>query len=839
MSRERFFLRALGPVADQRPSSEASTASSRSGAGNAERSTSSLLPENWAATAGVVGLSMLVLQAARWSIYLQPLYYFTKPVLLLLCWGLFVVIYRWRQQQKRNGKLTEGAAGRFAWPNVAVVASGLLLLAAGPLAETINRRFQVGDPPEFLAFDMVLASAMLLTVAHSRRWRQGALVGSAFAALLVTFAKPDPAVYASAILFGIVGLWRMMTTYWEGIASKAIGSTSRQLPFRFSILGMTTILVLLMAVVATAFRNEALGWTSKWSVFSGGDQWSDPYATSGVGDGENLVAATKSAQSEGPVDSDMFIESKKRSLYDVISEQYGDKKPTPRTENSQAVGVFTENYRHNHQRLAKVEKNTSTFQTTRNGKAKERPTPEDVLSDALLLVTGPAPTHLTIETFDLFDGETWFKSDVNESRTMYGLLPGDTNEWYCLKRTDKMGVLHGFKSFQVAFLHLQSERIPVPPLTEAWSIGQVNQSRFYRLTKDDGLEMTLGNTIPEFTVVRVVSRGFRWRHLPESNFWQQIRIARPPMHDEAGQPLPAMEPELELPRDEAAVAELKRLADDWTKEAKPGWDRVTKIVEALRREYQWDATTDASLGNFLTQKRGPDYLFATAAVLALRSQGIPARMVSGFYVDPTNYDRKTGKTAVAASDAHFWAEVHVGDGNWIPIEPTPGYSPTPESLSVVDHVVEAVMSVFWWCVGNWPIALAMFGFCVAMIVCRHWIREQYLVWKWQTSLWFRPQSAIPVTLKMLERQAQKVGVPRLAYQPVGSWLPSAFPLTAAERGLLEEYLEVLQLQSYGVASDPAAARTYVPLCQRLVSAVRRFAKSSAKPTMYVAPDAEL
>jgi hypothetical protein len=819
MSRDRFFLRALGPGANLTSDGEIALAGP---VANVATDRSSLLPENWTATAGVVGLSLLVLQAARWSIYLQPLYYFTKPVLVLICWALFVLVYRWRQQQKQLGKLDEGSAGRWAWPNLAVAATGLLLLAAGPVAELINRRFQVGDPPEFLAFDFVLAIAMLLTMARSPRWRQGALIGSAFAALLVTFAKPDPMVYACAILFGVVGLWRMMTTYWEGIESKAVGATSRQLPFRFSILGMTTIVILLLALIATALRNDPLGWTSKWSVFSGGDQWSDPYATSGVGDGENLVAATKSAQSEGPIDSDMFIESKKRSLYDVISNQYGDKKPTLRTEQSQAVGVKTENYRHNHGRLAKVQKNTSSFQTTRSGQAKDRPKPDDVLSDALLLVTGLAPTHLTLETFDLFDGETWFKAEDNQPRTMYGLLPGDTNEWYCLKRSDNLKVFHGFKSYQVSFLHLQSERIPLPPLTEAWSIGHVNQSRFYRLTSDDGLQMNLGNTIPEFTTVRLVSRGFRWRHLPETNFWGQARINRPPRHDETGNPLPAIEPELELPKDDAAVAEVVQLANRWTQDATPGWDKVTRIVEALRRDYEHDVTAvDASLASFLLKKKGPDYLFATTAVVALRSQGIPARMVSGFYVNPEHYNRKTGKTAVGALDAHFWAEVHVGDGNWIPLEPTPGYLPTPESLSMMDYLTQACVGLFWWCVANWPTALAILAAIVTLIWTRHWLFDRLMWWKWRLGLWFRPQRAIATTLKMLERQARKRGAARMPHQPIGSWLPTAFSLASADRSLLDEYLDILQRQSYGTGVEQAGSHRYAQLCRDLVLVVKR------------------
>lgn len=778
------------------------------------------LPENWSGTALVVILSLLVLQAARWSIYIHPQFFFTKPLIVLACWALFVWVWcRAANPRDRSGQ-AESSYRSTTW-RVPVVVAGALLLLAGPIVEWIHRRFQVGDPPEFLAFDVVLSAAMLLTVAPQRRWRQAALVTSAFAALMVTFAKPDPAVYGLVVLFGVVGLWRMMTTYWEGIESKAIGNSSRQLPFRFSILGMTVIVMLLLAVAATAFKRDALGWTSSWSFFSGGDQWSDPYATGGVGDGENLVAATKSAQSEGPIDSDMFIESKKRSLYDVIADLNGEKKPTPRTETSQAVGIRTENYLHNHGRLAKVQKNSSSFQTTRTSQVKDRPKPDDALSDALLLVTGEAPTHLTLETFDLFDGETWFKSEAAGRRGMWGLLPGDSNEWYCFKRADSRGVLYGFKNYQVAFVHLESERIPLPPLTEAWSIGHVNQPRFYRPTLDDGLEMTLGNTIPEFTLVRLVSRGFRLKNLPNRNFWRQAFVPRDrrpeAMESIAEEPIP----ELELPVDDAGTRGVAELAQAWCADANPGWERVERIVNGLRTDFSVAAVPDSSLEQFLADRRGPDFLFATTAVLAFRSQGIPARMVSGFYVDPQNWDSKTGKTAVGPSDAHFWAEVHVGDGNWIPVEPTPGYQPPAESLSWLDHLVQATLAAVAWCLAHWPWALSGLALTVVLVLLRRRLWSVLSWLRWQATLTLRPQHAVLATLRVLERAGREQGQARPRHVPVATWLQSAFPTTDATRCLVATYLERLHQQRYGQPDDGVAARrSDAELCRQLVQVVR-------------------
>ena len=64
---------------------------------------------------------------------------------------------------------------------------------------------------------------------------------------------------------------------------------------------------------------ELPGWF--WS--SGGDRWSDDFAREGVGDGNQVRAASDIAQSFGPVDSNIFMESDKPTLFDVATDLYG------------------------------------------------------------------------------------------------------------------------------------------------------------------------------------------------------------------------------------------------------------------------------------------------------------------------------------------------------------------------------------------------------------------------------------------------------------------------------------------------------------------------------------
>ena len=88
-------------------------------------------------------------------------------------------------------------------------------------------------------------------------------------------------------------------------------------------------------------------------------------------------------------------------------------------------------------------------------------------------------------------------------------------------------------------------------------------------------------------------------------------------------------------------------------------------------------------------KQGYCMHFASAAVLLLRSWGVPARYVSGYLALPDQ--AVNGIISVPDSSAHAWAEFYVDGLGWVPIEATPGYeelarpeepvqpTPTPEA----------------------------------------------------------------------------------------------------------------------------------------------------------------
>src|SRR5207302_2040651 len=93
------------------------------------------------------------------------------------------------------------------------------------------------------------------------------------------------------------------------------------------------------------------------------------------------------------------------------------------------------------------------------------------------------------------------------------------------------------------------------------------------------------------------------------------------------------------------------------------------LATALR--YTRDLPGDVAdpIADFLFVRRaGHCELFSSAMVLMLRSLGIPARNVTGYFGG-----RRTdaGYYAVRAGDAHSWVEVYFPDAGYVRFDPTP------------------------------------------------------------------------------------------------------------------------------------------------------------------------
>lgn len=150
----------------------------------------------------------------------------------------------------------------------------------------------------------------------------------------------------------------------------------------------------------------------------------------------------------------------------------------------------------------------------------------------------------------------------------------------------------------------------------------------------------------------------------------------------AGQTYPSwIDPYLQLPQ--SLTEETVALATKLTEPYDNHYDKAIVVRDYLRRTITYNdqisaPPDDVDPVHYVLFERQEGYCnyYASAMVLMLRSQGIPARMVAGYaageFIPEANVYR------VRANDAHTWVEVYFPRYGWIPFEPT-------ASLSIVNR----------------------------------------------------------------------------------------------------------------------------------------------------------
>ncbi|MDR1211524.1 MAG: hypothetical protein LBK40_04750, partial [Spirochaetaceae bacterium] len=128
-------------------------------------------------------------------------------------------------------------------------------------------------------------------------------------------------------------------------------------------------------------------------------------------------------------------------------------------------------------------------------------------------------------------------------------------------------------------------------------------------------------------------------------------------------------------------------AGEFTRGARSYGDRIQMIHEALKYgEYRYSlkpgiAPDGDQLGYFLFEaKKGYCSYFAFAMTLLLRSQGIPARVAAGFFIDPD--EGAFDYYPVRQDMAHAWVEVWFPGYGWIEYDPTSPNLAAGEEFSI-------------------------------------------------------------------------------------------------------------------------------------------------------------
>ncbi|HFD11857.1 MAG TPA: DUF4129 domain-containing protein [Crenotrichaceae bacterium] len=133
---------------------------------------------------------------------------------------------------------------------------------------------------------------------------------------------------------------------------------------------------------------------------------------------------------------------------------------------------------------------------------------------------------------------------------------------------------------------------------------------------------------------------------------------------------------LQLPKQ--LPARIKELSNQLTSGLELSLDKALVLEDYLRKEFKFSYQTVISqnkipLDDFLFKtKYGHCEYFATALAILLRTQDIPARLVTGYSV--TTFNPITGYYEARVLDGHAWVEAWIAGTGWVTFEPTAAYA---------------------------------------------------------------------------------------------------------------------------------------------------------------------
>ena len=702
----------------------------------------------------------------------------------------------------------------------------LIVSSAGVLGLGIlGRQHGFGDSWEMLTL-LLLGNLCLGMAVLSQfpRWRNGSVLFSSICCFVVLPISDHWVTGFLAVVFGCVLLLWLITEYWRKVDQKLATDQTRRpwSPKAIAVVAAVCLIGLIGSATICLAPLQPLDLPGL-SWFSGGKNWSDEFANAGAGDGNKVRAATALANSIGPVDSDVFMESKRESLFDVASEAYGE----PRKANkNRAIGLDAEVMQHNHSRVARSQKASAEFSTKRKThSAESSANAKDQIVDALFFLKGRVPLRLAMETYNTFDDGVWKQIDPppaepsqasnkqqqatkkstagrprgsRKSKTKARWKPvhqlsQNGYPWMSMRNhPETLYAGHEYTALKVT--NLKSLRIPSPPCMERFYIDQVDREAFFGIGTDEIAQLTNGSaSIPEMTVLHILSSGINLydaQIAPEKIKKQQLaRVKKNQKYlCEASVPLP--------------IAETAR---QWTLGMDHDWAKVNAILQRLRADFTHDRKAalpenESDVASYLLQaKAGSDYMFATAAALMFRSLGIPSRVVTGFMANEQGYDRASGHTAVTSSDIHVWTEVSLDGDYWIPVEPTPGYAQPRYQLTWLQRCTLTMLAARHWVWSHPLMTVCIFLISFLMVWNFRWLVNGLATARWLVIGRLLPDRLVLETARLIDKRAALAGIPRPANRSAANfsqWLARLLDISETDTAALRRFTRKLDRLLY-------------------------------------------
>jgi hypothetical protein len=268
---------------------------------------------------------------------------------------------------------------------------------------------------------------------------------------------------------------------------------------------------------------------------------------------------------------------------------------------------------------------------------------------------------------DTFDGVRW-TSDERPARTLLDRHDGVENGWIPLASASVPAPARAeWLAVSIRYLSGGSDSLFLPEVPVQVGGAAVAEGV---LQSHDG-ELRGATAIAENDILLA-----RCRILPGG-----LRSMRPEsLHHDRRAAL------LEIPADHGPIVALA----ERTLAGSPRDRRLLRSMERLldeRCDYSTDIADPGDLPPVVafmeTSRRGHCELFASAAVVMLRSLGVPARIAVGFRGGER--DPGSGAYRFRGTDAHAWVEAYLDGEGWVTFDPTPG---AETAAATADEVAE-------------------------------------------------------------------------------------------------------------------------------------------------------
>jgi hypothetical protein len=646
-----------------------------------------------------------------------------------------------------------------------------------------------------------LLLVVVLLRPHSRYLRLAVftnLVLALFCSALVPGLTIAPWVYLLTLSQGLIAVWTLMADYWGQLQKHLIGPAySVRFKLRFSILFICSCflgVIGLGAVWASPTPWRLAGWLPS----SGGDRWGDERARSGLGDGEQLVAAEREAFTFGPIESNLFLEDQVPSLYDVMNELFGEARP-PKT-NEAAVSLSGVRSLMNHAKLSESQAAPREFSIVREQPRKLPRNLDHRPSIAWLHYQGRVPQHLALQSYNQFDGQQWSFDPATDSQ--FREIPGLEYDcrgkpWMVLQPRNGDVEDHSPLFGAIRYCSWNSPRLASPDRCLKLHIDRVDRPDLFATSADGMITMTERTRVPALT---------------------KVVMQYPRRTPQALQEIQAM------PADRVTTAEenwkpsasVTATARAWAGDFPPGRQQIEAITARLQTDFILDRESfvppvnSDPLVHFLRVQRGPSYLFATSAAVMLRSLGYRTRLVAGIYLDASNFAVRENAHVAMAENLHWWFQVSDRHGQWFSFEATPGYqSPNTDATFWEELSARIVAWQRSLSAHRWSLLVSLAGLFVVLGFRRS--VADWLYTRWYTIVGFFWQGhRCCWAFWLLERRASLAGLPRPKHQTPKRWFSVLVDCSAAERQafdlLCESYSQRLfspaKNSSYHGQTDP-------------------------------------